>query len=678
MKISGSKKKKGVSAVVATILIVMITVLAIGIIWVTILPMIRENLAVSDVCENAGVSIVSSQGYTCYKPSNITMVQVSKGNSDINVTGLKFSISSSGNSYEYDEQEVAYSTADYNVYYLNTSEFEKIEKISVVPTVKLGDSEKSCSVISLDNIPLCSGSVNLGEVSFGKLISRSGSGFNGVGGEVPITGKTIISISTCQDLKNVSNNLFGNYNLINNLDCSAENNLIIGNYSDNKCFNGDFNGKNFNITLSSISLEEDGVGLFSCSSGNISNLGVIGSYTSIVGIDYVGSLVGFNSGHVTDSFFASSESTIYANNYVGGLVGYNSGLINNSYVSFIDDWNEYPSYIKTVEDGEGAGGLAGYNSGEITSSYASMFGDNSIYSSNITGGFVGYNHASGKIRDSYSIISSIVFFKTYGGGFVGFNEGEISNSFSSANVWDSEFTIEGSFAGFSTKDITSSYWEIWFGYEAVNYGVIGKTVFKMKNDTLDFISSGWSQSIWKFKEGYYPRLIWEGDFPTHCVGKAVGDFCEDPGAVYAGSLGNYNLVILFNDSGSSIFGNSVLSWDSNCNPISLDSCVNDTLAGSLTDGYANTYAFNGWPDYQALGDVKNYMGFYGFPYWYLPSKTELELLFTNEALLEHMNLNRIYWSSTNFNITHAYACNITSCFPQPKNSYLAVRPMARY
>jgi FlaG/FlaF family flagellin (archaellin) len=173
MKIGGSKKKKAVSAVVATILIVMITVVAIGIIWVTILPMIRENLAVSDVCENAGISIISSQGYTCYKPSNITMVQVSKGNSDIAVTGLKFSISSSGNSYDYNEQKVAYSNSDYNVYYLNTSEFEKIEKISVVPTVKFGDSEKSCSSIFLEDIPLCSSNVNLVEVSAGKLIGRS-------------------------------------------------------------------------------------------------------------------------------------------------------------------------------------------------------------------------------------------------------------------------------------------------------------------------------------------------------------------------------------------------------------------------------------------------------------------------------------------------------------------------
>jgi FlaG/FlaF family flagellin (archaellin) len=193
MKIGGSKKKKAVSAVVATILIVMITVLAIGIIWVTILPMIRENLAVSDVCENAGVSIISSQGYTCYKPQNITMVQVSKSNSEVNVTGLIFSISSSGNSYDYNEQEVAYSTNDYNVYYLNTSEFEKIEKISVVPVVKSGDSEKSCSALSLDNIPLCSANINLVAVSAGKLIGRS----SGYATNVPEVTPACVSNNSC-------------------------------------------------------------------------------------------------------------------------------------------------------------------------------------------------------------------------------------------------------------------------------------------------------------------------------------------------------------------------------------------------------------------------------------------------------------------------------------------------
>ena len=60
MKMSGLKNKKAISDVIATILIVMITVVAIGVVWIAVLPMVRDNLGSSDVCKDAGISIISS------------------------------------------------------------------------------------------------------------------------------------------------------------------------------------------------------------------------------------------------------------------------------------------------------------------------------------------------------------------------------------------------------------------------------------------------------------------------------------------------------------------------------------------------------------------------------------------------------------------------------------------
>ena len=96
--------KKGVSAIVATVLIIMITVAAIGIICAVIIPMILENLGVGNVCKDLDVSIVTSQGYTCYVPENITLVQINKGGAPLQVSGLKFYLSTLGNSIKYQKE----------------------------------------------------------------------------------------------------------------------------------------------------------------------------------------------------------------------------------------------------------------------------------------------------------------------------------------------------------------------------------------------------------------------------------------------------------------------------------------------------------------------------------------------------------------------------------------------
>jgi FlaG/FlaF family flagellin (archaellin) len=532
MKIGGSKKKKGVSAVVATILIVMITVLAIGIIWVTILPMIRENLAVSDVCENAGVSIISSQGYTCYKPNNITMVQVSKANTEANVTGLKFSISSYGNSYDYDEQEVAYSTNDYNVYYLNTSEFSKIEKISVVPTVKFGDSEKSCSSISLEDIPLCSASANLVEASAGKLISRSGGSLSsitpgcvtdcscsstlligqtcpdGCGGNCQGTKRdgsllAPFAIYNCEQLQNMSNNLTASYDLVNDIDCAGFKNLDgsgfnpIGltsniDYSD---FTGILEGNGFvvkNLALRSYARTMCGEwscgyyssrrGFIASSSGTIKNIGFVnGSYSRPENGVGLGGIVGVlnTEGVIENSFFSGTFNGAWDS---GLLVAINYGTISNSYSngSVSSHYYSGSSYYPSI------GGLVGRNYGTISNSYSTA---SAVYTGGPgwwrAGGLVGQNEGTGKITSSYSTGTPGGYGGFYLGGFVGQNNGEISNSY-----WDNQTSGKTNMCYAGTCDNS-----------------FGKTTIQMKN--ISTFSTWDSTNVWNLTQDNYPKLKWQ-------------------------------------------------------------------------------------------------------------------------------------------------------------------------
>jgi hypothetical protein len=89
--------KRGISAIVATVLIVLITVAAVTIIWTSIIPMLRENLDFND--PNMRFDIVSSKGYTFYdSSSHLLYVQVERGADIANVVGLEIVVTIEGNS----------------------------------------------------------------------------------------------------------------------------------------------------------------------------------------------------------------------------------------------------------------------------------------------------------------------------------------------------------------------------------------------------------------------------------------------------------------------------------------------------------------------------------------------------------------------------------------------------
>jgi flagellin-like protein len=88
--------KRGVSEIVTTVLIIMISVVAVGILWTTISPMIREALK-SDF---SNLDLHIGEDYTFYSPAAETMyVQVKRGVgslSDFNLSSIKIYIGWNG------------------------------------------------------------------------------------------------------------------------------------------------------------------------------------------------------------------------------------------------------------------------------------------------------------------------------------------------------------------------------------------------------------------------------------------------------------------------------------------------------------------------------------------------------------------------------------------------------
>jgi FlaG/FlaF family flagellin (archaellin) len=95
--------KKGISAIVATVLIILITVAAVTIIWAAIIPMIQDTLPDEEAFETRS-SVITSGGYTAYDSSTgVLFVQVEQFG---NISRLDIIVSNKGTSYTWNYTDV--------------------------------------------------------------------------------------------------------------------------------------------------------------------------------------------------------------------------------------------------------------------------------------------------------------------------------------------------------------------------------------------------------------------------------------------------------------------------------------------------------------------------------------------------------------------------------------------
>ena len=150
MKRGSVKSKKGISAVVATVLIILITVAAVSIVWAVVIPMIKNNISASGTGE--GVSIDTSEGYTVYDSNTkIACVQV-KRESGEGIIGAQIIFDFDGNS-----ETVIINSTDLpevnqrKTYCYNLSAFGKPTSIKIAP-VSIINGKQTTGAIST-NVP---------------------------------------------------------------------------------------------------------------------------------------------------------------------------------------------------------------------------------------------------------------------------------------------------------------------------------------------------------------------------------------------------------------------------------------------------------------------------------------------------------------------------------------------
>lgn len=91
------KNRRGLSAIVATVIIVGITVAAGAVIWVIVSNLIEENLKEGEACFGIFDQIKLNNDYTCYDSASDKM-QFSISVGDIDVNGILVAVSFAGSS----------------------------------------------------------------------------------------------------------------------------------------------------------------------------------------------------------------------------------------------------------------------------------------------------------------------------------------------------------------------------------------------------------------------------------------------------------------------------------------------------------------------------------------------------------------------------------------------------
>ena len=90
-------EKRGLSTVVATLLMILLVVIAVGIVSQIVIPMIKKDLSSAGSCLDAMGNVKFNNEYTCYDKDN-NKVNVSIEVKKVQVSGFVVNIYSEGNS----------------------------------------------------------------------------------------------------------------------------------------------------------------------------------------------------------------------------------------------------------------------------------------------------------------------------------------------------------------------------------------------------------------------------------------------------------------------------------------------------------------------------------------------------------------------------------------------------
>ncbi len=113
-------RKKGLSAVVTTVIMIALVVAAVAIVWVAVNSLIKDSLDNVKTCNEVSQKIEINDLYTCYDSTN-NFLQFSISIKDIDIDELLISISSNSKTESYKLSNTLQSVTGLKDYYGNDS-----------------------------------------------------------------------------------------------------------------------------------------------------------------------------------------------------------------------------------------------------------------------------------------------------------------------------------------------------------------------------------------------------------------------------------------------------------------------------------------------------------------------------------------------------------------------------
>lgn len=171
------KNKRAISTLVATVLLILITVAAVGIIWGAIMPVITRTMEIGQACLNARVTINTEAGYTCYNPGERNVsIMISHGSEEFDLAGINLVLSGGGTSKSWNFYATATGRVSdpgimmyngstilvmpatnedrtYKVDVTSEAGLQPPEQAKAAPIVKVGTTLRTCSVSSSISVP---------------------------------------------------------------------------------------------------------------------------------------------------------------------------------------------------------------------------------------------------------------------------------------------------------------------------------------------------------------------------------------------------------------------------------------------------------------------------------------------------------------------------------------------
>lgn len=189
------KEKRGISPVIATILLILITVAAVSIIWAFVLPFMKEK--VGEVDKNVDLSILTERGFTYFDyANNISSVQVKKGEENVNITQIIFIFEKQGETKEI-RGLFSIPNGQTQTFYIPLT--KSYDSVSLAAVVLNGKKEKETGVLQIANfirgdVPVEDAGVLNGKVDEGVYVKNDTGQFEGITAQknmIPITGNMV-------------------------------------------------------------------------------------------------------------------------------------------------------------------------------------------------------------------------------------------------------------------------------------------------------------------------------------------------------------------------------------------------------------------------------------------------------------------------------------------------------